>query len=259
MRLEIKHLTCGYQKKIINEEISFSIDSGEIICLLGPNGVGKTTLFKGLLGLVDVISGSVLVDGQDIRNWNTRRLAKTIAYVPQAHTPPFAFLVQDVVIMGRNAHMGAFSKPAREDVRIADAILEKLGIAHLRNRIYTEISGGERQMVLIARALAQQPAFLVMDEPTANLDYGNQVKVLSQIKELAASGLGIIMSSHSPDHAFLCSTRVALFLKDKTLLIGSPLDIITEKNLEHAYGVEINIINSRLSNGRNLQLCTPVI
>lgn len=259
MRLEINDLTCGYQKKIVNEDISFCIDSGEIICLLGPNGVGKTTLFKGLLGLVDVMSGRIFINGEDIRHWNSRRLAKTIAYVPQAHTPPFAFSVQDVVIMGRNAHIGSFSKPTREDVRIADEILEKLGITYLRDRIYTEISGGERQMVLIARALAQQPAFLVMDEPTANLDYGNQVRVLSQIKELAASGLGIIMSSHSPDHAFLCSTKVALFLQDRTLLIGSPMEIITEENLAHAYGVEINIINSRLSNGRHLQLCTPVI
>jgi len=255
----LRSLSCGYQKKVINKDISFFIDSGEIICLLGPNGVGKTTLFKGLLGLIDVMSGRVLVDGEDIKEWNSKRLAKTIAYVPQAHTPPFAFSVQDVVIMGRNAHMGSFSGPTSEDVRIADETLEKLGIVHLRDRIYTEISGGERQMVLIARALAQQPAFLVMDEPTANLDYGNQVRVLGQIKELAASGIGIIMTSHSPDHAFLCSTKVALFLRNRTLLIGSTEHIVTEKNLEQAYGVEINIINSRLSSGRNLQLCTPVI
>ena len=259
MKLEVVHLTCGYQNIIINNNISFSIESGEIICLLGPNGVGKTTLFKGLLGLVDVISGNVLVDGENIRNWDNRRLARTIAYVPQAHTPPFAFLVLDVVIMGRNAHMNSFSSPTDEDVKIADETLKRLGITHLRNRIYTEISGGERQMVLIARALVQQPAFLVMDEPTANLDYGNQVRVLSQIKELASSGIGIIMTSHSPDHAFLCSTKVALFLKDRTLLIGSPNEIVTEKNLQQAYGVEINIITGRLSNGRHLQLCTPVI
>lgn len=259
MKLEVKNLTCGYQNKIIIDNISFSIESGDIICLLGPNGVGKTTLFKGLLGLVDVRSGKVLVDGEDIKRWSNRRLAQTIAYVPQAHTPPFAFSVLDVVIMGRNAHMGSFSKPSREDVKIAEETLEKLGITYLRDSIYTEVSGGERQMVLIARALAQQPAFLIMDEPTANLDYGNQVRVLSQIKELAASGLGIIMTSHSPDHAFLCSTKVALFLKDRTLLIGSPLEIVTEENLRQAYGVKIDIITGRLSNGRDLPLCTPVI
>lgn len=259
MRLEVVNLTCGYPNKIINNNISFAIESGDIICLLGPNGVGKTTLFKGLLGLVDVVSGNVLVDGENIRNWDNRRLARTIAYVPQAHTPPFAFSVLDVVIMGRNAHTGPFSKPTGQDVKIADETLERLGITYLRNCIYTEISGGERQMVLIARALAQQPAFLVMDEPTANLDYGNQVRVLSQIKELASSGLGIIMTSHSPDHAFLCSTKVALFLKDKTLLIGSPNEIVTETNLQKAYGIEINIIACRLSNGQDLQLCTPVI
>lgn len=259
MRLEITNLTCGYQNKIINDNISFAIESGDIICLLGPNGVGKTTLFKGLLGLVDIVSGSVRVDGENIRNWNNKRLAKTIAYVPQAHTPPFAFSVLDVVIMGRNAHMGSFSKPTVEDIKIAEETLEKLGIMYLRKCIYTEISGGERQMVLIARALAQQPAFLIMDEPTANLDYGNQARVLSQIKELAASGLGIIMTSHSPDHAFLCSTKVALFLKDRSLLIGSPMEIVTEKNLQQAYGIQINIITGHLSNGRELQLCTPAI
>ena len=259
MKLEVKNLTCGYPHKVINENISFAVDSGDIICLLGPNGVGKTTLFKGILGLVDVLSGKVLVDGEDIKGWSNRRLARTLAYVPQAHTPPFAFSVRDVVIMDRNAHLGSFAKPSGEDVKIADETLEKLGITHLRHSIYTEISGGERQMVLIARALAQQPAFLIMDEPTANLDYGNQVRVLSQIKELAASGLGIIMTSHSPDHAFLCSTKVALFLKNRTLLIGSPAEIVTETNLQQAYGVEINIITGRLSNGRDLQLCTPVI
>ena len=191
MRLEIERANCGYGGKPVVEDVSLSLDSGAVLCLLGANGSGKTTLFKAILGLLRLNGGRILVDGADTAAWPQRRLARTLAYVPQAHTPPFPFAVRDVVLMARTAHLGLFGSPSRLDAAIAEDAMEKLGVSHLAHARYTEISGGERQLVLIARALAQQSEFLIMDEPTSNLDFGNQVRVLRRVKELAGRKLGL--------------------------------------------------------------------
>jgi iron complex transport system ATP-binding protein len=195
MNLELKNVSCGYGKKQVLRNISLSLASGEILCLLGPNGVGKTTLFRSILGLLSLQGGEVLLNGTDIRFWTQKDKAKAIGYVPQAHEPPFPYKVLDVVMMGRTAHMGRFAMPSREDEDAALEALASIGASFLQNEIYTEISGGERQLVLIARALAQRPEILVMDEPTSNLDFGNQMRVLEQIKRLATKGFAIIMTS----------------------------------------------------------------
>ena len=152
-----------------------------------------------------------------------------VGYVPQAHTPPFPFTVLDVVAMGRTAHLGPFASPGKEDIAIAEDSLARLGISALTERVYTEISGGERQMVLIARALTQQPQLLIMDEPTSNLDYGNQVRVLEQVCRLAQDGLGVVMTSHFPDQAFLCSATVALLRRTGGIVVGTAAEVITEE------------------------------
>ena len=208
MRLEIERANCGYGGKPVVEDVSLSLDSGDVLCLLGANGSGKTTLFKAILGLLRLNGGRILVDGADTASWPQRRLARTLAYVPQAHTPPFPFAVRDVVLMARTAHLGLFGSPSRRDAAIAEDAMETLGVSHLAHARYTEISGGERQLVLIARAVAQQSEFLIMDEPTSNLDFGNQVRVLRRVKELAGRKLGLLMTTHFPDHAFLCASRV---------------------------------------------------
>ena len=195
MILEVKAASFGYAKRTVLRNISFKVATGEFLCLLGPNGVGKTTLFKSILGFLDVRAGEVTLDGQNIKKWSKPRLAKAIGYVPQAHTPPFPYTVLDVILMGRMAHLGLFSSPSREDVKIAEESLEKLSISFLKNMTYTEISGGERQMVLIARAITQKPQLLILDEPTSNLDYGNQVRVLLQIRKLSDQGISILMTS----------------------------------------------------------------
>lgn len=258
MKLEICSAVCGYGDRVVVNGISFSVSSSEILCLLGPNGVGKTTLFKSILGFLRLRGGSILADGEDVLRWDRKRFAKTIGYVPQAHTPPFPFSVLDVVTMGRTAHLGAFGTPSGEDREIAEGCLENLGIAYLRDRIYTEISGGERQMVLIARALSQQPEILVMDEPTSNLDFGNQMQVLSQVKRLAEGGMGIVMTSHFPDHAFLCASRVALLRRDG-FQIGDPESIVTEENLQAVYGVRVKIANTPLEDGSHVRACVPLL
>ena len=192
MKLELCGVDCGYRDRTVLRGLSFTVSSSEIVCLLGPNGVGKTTLFKTVLGFLKLQGGKILADGEDVRTWSRKKYARTIGYVPQSHTPPFPFTVFDVVAMGRTAYLDAFASPSQKDLDIAEEALEALEITHLRDRIYTEISGGERQMVLIARALAQQPRLLVMDEPTSNLDFGNQMRVLAQIKRLAEKGMAAI-------------------------------------------------------------------
>ncbi|RCX21072.1 iron complex transport system ATP-binding protein [Anaerobacterium chartisolvens] len=259
MKMELRDAACGYGSRIVAENISMEVHSGEILCLLGPNGVGKTTLFKTILGFLRLQRGEILLDGHNIFNWTKKKLAKAIGYVPQAHTPPFPFKVLDVVTMGRTAHLGAFASPSACDTAIAEEALQTLGVSFLSDRIYTEISGGERQMVLIARALAQQPEILVMDEPTSNLDFGNQIRVLEQINLLARRGIGVIMTSHFPNHAFLCSGKVALMQKSSAFIVGGVDEVVTEENLRSAYGIEVKITSAKNSRGELVKACIPLI
>lgn len=259
MKLEINNAVCGYGSKKVIEDISFDVKSGEILCLLGPNGVGKTTLFKTILGFLKLQSGEILIEGDNVKNWSRNRLAKAIGYVPQAHTPPFPFNVLDVVIMGRTAHIGPFSSPSKKDVLIAEEALETLNISFLKDRIYTEISGGERQMVLIARALTQQPDILVMDEPTANLDFGNQIKVLEQINRLSKNGLAVFMTTHFPNQAYLCSTKVIILQKNNEFKMGQVEEVITEETLKATYGIDVRITSVKNQNGDKISACIPLL
>ncbi len=263
MTLEVRKLACGYGNHSVIENISFTAKQGELVTLLGPNGVGKTTLFKTLLGLLPARRGEIVLDGRAMANWSRSAMALRLGYVPQVHLPPFPYLVRDVVVMGRSVHMGLFCSPSASDFAIADEALARLGLLHLKARIYTELSGGEQQMVLIARALTQQPAMLLLDEPTANLDFGNQIRVMEQIIKLAAEGLGVIMTTHSPDQAFLCASRVptqALLLKPGGgLLSGNVAQILTESHLQQAYGVQIRIDQTVGLNNESLQICVPLL
>ncbi len=259
MRLEVKDAVCGYGAKKVVENISLSVETGEILCLLGPNGVGKTTFFKSILGFLKLMDGEVLLNGDNINSLTKRKVAKLIGYVPQAHTPPFPFTVLDVVLMGRTAHMGMFASPSTKDVEIAEKALNTLGISTLKNCIYTEISGGERQMVLIARALTQQPKILIMDEPTSSLDFGNQIRVLEQINRLSKKGIGVIMTSHFPNHVFLCSSKVALLQRNQIFTVGSVDEVVTEENLRSAYGINVRITGIEDSKGSIIKACIPLI
>ena len=259
MKLEVKNVSCGYSTKVVVKDISMSVSSGEILCLLGPNGVGKTTFFKTILGFLKLKGGEILLDGENIHNWSRKQLAKNIGYVPQAHTPPFPYKVFDVVLMGRTAHLSMFSSPSKEDKDIAEEAIDILNISYLKDKIYTEISGGERQMVLIARALAQSPKMLIMDEPTSNLDFGNQIRVLDQIKKLSKRGLAVIMTSHYPNHAFICSTKVAFMQKNNVFTVGNVDEVVTEDMLKEAYGIDVKIITIPNSNGEEMKTCVPVI
>jgi iron complex transport system ATP-binding protein len=259
MRLTVEDLAFGYPGKPVGRGVSFALDGGEVLCLLGPNGGGKTTLFKTILRLLDSQGGRVAVDGAPIAGWSRREVARVFGYVPQAQLGVFPFTVTEVVLMGRTAHVGPFSTPSRRDRQITEETLALLGIGHLGSRPYTEISGGERQLTLIARALAQQPAILVMDEPTASLDFGNQVRVLGEIEHLARRGIAVMLSTHDPDHAFLCAHRVALLHEGRLARLGAPHEVISRESLRAVYGVEVTVLEIAGADGRATRVCVPAV
>jgi iron complex transport system ATP-binding protein len=239
MSVAIADLAYGYRNKPVGRGVSLAIEPGRVTVLLGPNGSGKTTLFKTVLGLLPAQGGNVEVDGAALARMGRRAVARVIAYVPQATEGFFPFTVLDTVLMGRTAHLGVFQQPGRRDRAVAMEGLELLGIAHLAEQPYTRISGGERQLTLIARALAQETPYLVMDEPTASLDFGNQVRVLDQILKLADAGHGIVLSTHQPDHAFICADRVAVIHGGRLYALGAPDEVVTEATLNQVYGVRV--------------------
>ena len=239
---EVKDISFSYDGEEIFSDISFSIDKGDVLCILGPNGTGKTTLIKCLNSLHDVDSGEILINGVNIKKLSFRQISTHIGYIPQSHIPSFPFKVLDVVLMGRAPYLNLTDSPKKEDKQIAVNALKTLGIYDLKDKEYTNLSGGERQLVFLARVLCQKPDILILDEPTSHLDFGNQIKLLEIIDNLSKSGLSIIMSSHFPDHAFLSSTKVAI-LKDKKFIdFGSPNDVVTEDNLRKAYSIDVKLM-----------------
>ncbi len=252
-QVEARDLTIGYPGHTVGEQISLQVASGEVLCLLGPNGSGKTTLFKTLLGLIRPQGGEVCIGGKPLGQLSRPELARSVAYVPQAHSAQFPYTVLDMVVMGRTAHLGLFAAPNTGDCDKALEALTRLGIRDLANSEYTRISGGQRQLALIARALAQAAPTIVMDEPTASLDFGNQVLVLKEVARLASEGLGIVLSTHDPDHAFAIADRVALLSDGKLIASGAPEVVLSPDRLRKVYGVSVDI--ETLQSGQ--KICAP--
>ncbi|NLI14405.1 MAG: ABC transporter ATP-binding protein [Peptococcaceae bacterium] len=262
MSLTVENLSFNYAKRPnLLDGVSLSVAEGDVLCLLGPNGTGKTTLLRCILGILKIKHGKIRVRGRDISSMSTKELAREIAYVPQATTTVFPYQVLDMVIMGRNPHLGVMSAPSARDEEIAREALSKTGILHLENSLFSEISGGERQLVLIARALAQQSNLLVLDEPTANLDYGNQARILKIINELARQGYSIFMTSHFPNHAFLACNKVAIMKGGKILAVGSPDDIVTDSCLSELYCASIKVVSARIldKQRKEVKVCVPML
>lgn len=258
MRLELRDLACGYSKdKPVVKNINFQLESGDICALLGPNGVGKTTLFKTVLNLIPPLAGAVYIDGDDIARWTQKKRARYLAYVAQAHIPAFPYLVRDVAMMGRLGQTSAMGQPGRADYEVVEQALEDVGIRHLRDKAYTQISGGERQLLMIARALAQEPKILIMDEPTANLDYGNMVIVMHCVRQLSEKGLCVIFTTHMPDQAFFTNAKTALMFRNDPLVFGRCNEVITKENLYKAYHTDIEIIEIIGKDGRPVRVVTP--
>lgn len=254
--IEIENAEFSYNnREKIFQDINLSVGKGEVLCILGPNGTGKTTLIKCLNCLLRLNSGNIFLSGEDIYSFNKTDLARQIGYIPQGHSPVFPFTVLDVVLMGRAPHLDSMSSPSKKDYFIAQECLEKLNMAHMSDKPYTELSGGEKQLIFFARVLAQKPDILLLDEPTSHLDFGNQMRTLNLINKMAGSGFTVVMSSHFPDHAFISADKVAI-MKDCSLIdYGTPDEVITEENLEKAYNIGVKIMD--LDRGR--KVCIPSV
>ena len=243
MILEGRDLTIGYSDRVVGRGLDVALSTGEVLALLGPNGGGKTTLLKTLLGLLAPKAGEVRLGDRPLGSYRDRERARLIAYVPQSHSATFAFTVEAIVLMGRTAHGNLFSRPSAADRAAAARTLDRFGIAHLRDRPYTMISGGERQLALLARALAQEPQFIVLDEPTASLDFGNQGKVMREIRALAASGHGVLFTTHDPNQALRAADRALLLREGTRIAEGAIGAVLDRERLEALYGAPVETIN----------------
>jgi len=237
----VSDLSFSYGDARVLKDVNFSVGEGELMSVVGPNGVGKSTLFYCLLGIFDNYKGKISIKDIDIKNLGVQEMAKLIAYVPQSHFPSFNFSVFDMVLLGTSVQISSVSTPGKKQIQLAESAMDRLGISHLRERGYTKISGGERQLALIARALVQQTNVLILDEPTANLDFGNQIRVLEQIRSLTKEGYTIIQSTHNPEQAFMYSDRVLAMHRGRVLADGSPSEIVTEELVHKLYGVDVKI------------------
>ena len=226
------------------DRISFAVQSREVLCILGPNGSGKTTLLRCLIGGLSITSGQIVLAGQDATTLPSRMLARLMAYVPQGTQNVFGHRVLDIVMMGRSAHLSKFQTPGSRDVDIAMAALGRVGISQLADRSFGTISGGERQLCLLARAVAQDPAVLILDEPAASLDFGNQARILDILAGLADGGLAVVMTTHHPDHAQQIGTHV-LGLRDGRIVAEGPAPLLLDEDfLTGLYGTPVRVIRS---------------
>ncbi len=228
----------------ILRDVSFEARHGVMNAILGPNGSGKTTLFKCLAGLWRPNAGTVLHGECDILSLPERKRSRLIAVVPQDHEPPFPYSVAEVVLMGRAAHVGAFSAPGKRDIQIANEAIETLHLNQLSDKPYTKISGGERQLALVARALAQQAPILLLDEPTSHLDFRNQLHVLGRVRAIARErGITVLMTLHDPNLALLFADRAIVLDRGRVLASGAPEEVITEATLATVYGVDVVMLH----------------
>lgn len=254
MNLCVQHLSFSYKCFSVLKDVNFRLNTGDYVCVLGKNGAGKSTLFKCILGLLKGYQGAILLDNRDMRRLGSKELAASIAYIPQMHDSAFPFTVLDMVMMGTTSTFSAFTTPGERQQRTAEEALALLGMEQFATRSYGHLSGGEQQMVLIARALAQKARILLMDEPCANLDYGNQIRVMEQLRKLAQAGYLIVQSTHNPEHAFLFADKVLVLEEGKTDAFGPPDSILTQELLETVYQIPINL---HTIPGSHMRICVP--
>lgn len=239
----------------ILKDINAELEPGEILAVLGPNGAGKTTLLRCMMDMLHWDSGRSLLGGEDIRTMPPAKLWRRMAYVPQARSAAASYTALQTVLLGRSSRIGAFSSPSDEDIKTAERVMSDLGISHLADKPCHAISGGELQMVLIARAMAAEPEILVLDEPESNLDFRNQLVVLDAMSELAAKGVACIFNTHYPAHALQRAGKSLLLFKSDSAagrgtdaasaagsgqgcIFGSTPEVVTEENIRRAFGVD---------------------
>lgn len=252
--MSVQGLSFAYGEHEVLHNISFSVDYGEFLSVLGPNGVGKSTLFRCMLGLLAPSAGGAYVDGRAVADMSARQLAYAIAYIPQSHSPVFNFSVFDMVLMGTTAQTGSFASPGKRQRSLANKALRRLGIEHLSDRGYANLSGGERQLVLIARAIAQQAKVLVMDEPSASLDFGNRLRVMRTVRDLTRDGYAVIQSTHDPEQAYMYSDRILALHGGRVAAFGTPKETLNADLVSALYGVDVEVCSMRED---AIRVCVP--
>lgn len=244
MRLEVEHLKFSYRNdKPVMKDLSFSVGKGEFLSVLGPNGAGKSTLFRCILRILTSYEGCIRLDGTDSRTLSERELASRIAYIPQIHRPTFGYSVLDTVLMGTVRQLSPFAMPKKEQRDLAMATLERLGIDWLAERNFAYLSGGEQQLVLVARAMTQQADILIMDEPTSALDYGNQLRVLQEVKALSKEGYTVLLSTHNPQHAMSFADTILALSRGRVAACGPANEVLTSELVRELYDVEVEFAN----------------
>lgn len=255
--ISIQDATFSYDGKTeIFSHLTCDIETDQIFCILGPNGIGKSTLLKGIMNLHPLLNGQVQLDGKDIRSYDTKELAKKIAYIPQTYQLVFPYQVLDLILMGRTPHLNSMNRPAKKDYDKVMEAVEALDLGGVLHRPCNQLSGGQLQMVMLARAVAQEADFLLLDEPTSHLDFGKQMETLNLILKMKKRGVGILMTTHNPDHAFLIGDRVAIMNQGTFTSVGKPEEVITEENLHSIYHVPVRIRG--FGEDINRKICIPL-
>lgn len=238
MKLEVRNGSFSYRAgQPLLEAVCLEAGPGDVLAILGPNGAGKTTLLRCMLNLSHWKSGKTVLDGEDVRSMPERALWQKVSYVPQAKQSSLFCTVEEMVLLGRSSRIGPFSAPGKTDMENVHGAIERLSLSHLTGRRCCELSGGELQMVLIARALASEPGVLVLDEPESNLDFKNQLLVLDTIEDLAKSGLTVLFNTHFPAHALRRANKALMLGRGGKSVCGKAADVVTEGCISEFFGV----------------------
>jgi iron complex transport system ATP-binding protein len=259
MILEVQNGNFGYPKqKMILRDINLSLEEGNILAVLGPNGIGKTTLLKCITGLLPWKGGTTLFTGRDIRTMKPKELWSAVSYIPQSHGFAFAYTGLEMVMIGRSSHLGTFEQPGRLEIEMAEIIMEKIGITHLAQKDCNQMSGGELQMVLIARALINEPKLIILDEPETGLDFHNQILVLNMIERLVhEEGISAIMNTHYPANAMTVADNAFMMNRTGDFFYGTTAQVLNEKNISQSFDVYV-VMNEFEYENRKFKSIVPV-
>lgn len=245
MKLDVQNIGFQYTRgRDVFRDVSFTLCEGETLSILGVNGAGKSTLLSCLAGLLRPKEGTILLDGKSLSDMSRKEIARCVGYVPQLHGSSFAYSVLEFAVMGRTPYIPPYGTPSKEDYAIAMDKLEQVGMGHMANKVFTEISGGEQQLTMIARVLTQEPKLILLDEPTNHLDYGNQYRTVDIMKQLAEAGYIVITTTHNPDHALKLGGKAAILTPGGSLRVGLAEAELTPERLSELYGIPIGVMDS---------------
>lgn len=259
MILEVENGCFGYPKQEeILTDINIKLEEGHILSVLGPNGIGKTTLLKCMIGLMPWSRGRSLLTGKDIRTLKPKEIWNMISYIPQTHGFSFSYTGLEMVMLGRSSHLGLFSQPGHREIEMAEAMMEKVGITRLADKDCNRMSGGELQMVLIARALINEPKLIILDEPETGLDFHNQILVLNMVEKLAhEENIGAIMNTHYPTNAMSIADEALMMNRKGDRFYGPTGDILNESNISKSFDVNV-VVDEIMYQNRTIRSVVPV-